>query len=341
MSKQITPPSSLIGGCRKDKTYVFLAGPIQGVHDWQREDIPDLGDDVVTLNPRRQGKFDYWTEQVEWETRALRMSDFILFWVPPEDYHVEGRDYAQTTKIELMENLARGKNIVLGIDPSIHTRRYLVHKFEEYTGRKCHDNLADCITELKAMMEERKLKERIFFTSDTHFGSQRALELSKRPFRTVEEMDWTMIERWNNVVHPDAIVFHLGDFGNPEMAKYLNGSINVICGNYDDHDARADLREKCINILLDPPLNYISYSDDEGKSHKLIMTHEPLKSKALVEQGKAEAALFGHIHGRQKIKKFGIDVGTDAHNFTPIGLGDVRFYLEAIRKGYYDEEVFA
>ena len=38
----ICSPEEIIPGKRKEKTYVFLAGPIQGVHDWQSEDIPDM-----------------------------------------------------------------------------------------------------------------------------------------------------------------------------------------------------------------------------------------------------------------------------------------------------------
>ena len=41
---------------------------------------------------------------------------------------------------------------------------------------------------------------KIWFTSDTHFSSERTLELSKRPFRSVEEMDKILIENWNSVV---------------------------------------------------------------------------------------------------------------------------------------------
>ena len=34
---------------------------------------------------------------------------------------------------------------------------------------------------------------KIWFTSDTHFSSERTLELSKRPFKSVEEMDKILI----------------------------------------------------------------------------------------------------------------------------------------------------
>ena len=62
-------------------------------------------------------------------------------------------------------------------------------------------------------------KENIFFTSDTHFGQQRALELSRRPFTCVEEMDRTIMANWNTIVGKDDIVIHLGDFGNYDMVK--------------------------------------------------------------------------------------------------------------------------
>ena len=40
----------------------------------------------------------------------------------------------------------------------------------------------------------------IFFTADTHFGDHRVLNISKRPFGSVAEMDAAMIARWNSVV---------------------------------------------------------------------------------------------------------------------------------------------
>ena len=68
----------------------------------------------------------------------------------------------------------------------------------------------------------------------------------------------------------------------------------------------------------------------------LVLAHEPLKIKETGGKG-----LFGHIHGRQKIKTFGIDVGVDGNNFYPLSEDDVEFYLNAIRKGYYDKEVWS
>lgn len=55
---------------------------------------------------------------------------------------------------------------------------------------------------------------KFFFTSDTHFGEQRTLELSRRPFQNTAEMDKTIIDNWNKKVGKDDVVYHLGDFGD-------------------------------------------------------------------------------------------------------------------------------
>ena len=55
-------------------------------------------------------------------------------------------------------------------------------------------------------------KQGIRFTSDTHFGHNNIIKFCKRPWKTTEEMNEALIERWNSVVKPDDIVFHLGDF---------------------------------------------------------------------------------------------------------------------------------
>lgn len=156
-------------------------------------------------------------------------------------------------------------------------------------------------------------------------------------------MNWSMIEKWNTKVPPKAIVWHLGDFGDISFLKYLNGDIRLVCGNYE-------IREK-ENKGLDIP-DFIDELKDSGFSQVYLvgtdttieipekeeitvtLVHEPLKSPI------KGYTLFGHIHGRQMIKKFGLDVGVDCHNYTPISTEDVGFFLNAISKGYYDEEVF-
>ena len=326
----------------KEKIYVFLAGPMQGAPDWQN-DVPDFGDDVELICPKGERSItdlteENWKKQVDWGTMGLRMSDVVLFWISKRDRDVPGRDYAQTTKIELMECLARGKRVVLGIDPSVHTRRYMIEKYKQYFGES-GEVYSDFYSTIKALEEEiNKVREgsaETFFTSDTHFGQERTLLLSRRPFKDVDDMNWTMIERWNKKVSPRSTVFHLGDFGDYRYMKYLNGNIKLIAGNYEDSDFKKGLIPKDL-VLLGGVKKIITEID--GKNLTIVMGHEPSKVKNILKFG--ELGLFGHIHGRQFIKKFGLDVGVDAYNFTPLSLEEVKFYLNAIIKGYYDDEVF-
>ena len=52
-----------------------------------------------------------------------------------------------------------------------------------------------------------------YFISDTHFNHKNVIKYDKRPFDSLEEMEWEIIKRWNNTVSNKDIVYHLGDFG--------------------------------------------------------------------------------------------------------------------------------
>lgn len=172
----------------------------------------------------------------------------------------------------------------------------------------------------------------IYFTSDTHFGSERTLTLSKRPFSSISEMDEQMIKNWNSKVDTEDIVYHLGDFGNYEVAKRLNGKIILILGNYEITDIQNGkiTRKELENIFYEV---YDNLTLSCGLDKSLYLVHEPTKCD------KNMFNLFGHIHGRQMVKRFGLDVGVDCHHFYPISKDDVSFYKNAILN-HYDENVF-
>lgn len=341
----IKSPSQLINeGEKKSKTFVFLGGPIQGAPKWRAIFEEEIIPEVTWISPERetfnsQGlSQEDWEGQVDWETKGIAVSDIILFWIPQPEKDILGRDYAQTTRMEVLECLKGKKNIVIGVEEGVHARRYLVKKCKDY-GIQVYNTLEEVMDETKRMIKERK--DKIFFTSDTHFSSERTLILSKRPFRNTEEMDWEMIRNWNKVVTPGSIVYHLGDFGNYEILKYLNGNIHLVLGNYEEKE-RLDLgisMREFSELLKRKGFSEVITASFYNPL-KTWMAHEPLKAKGLRSIG-SKYCLFGHIHGRQRIKEFGIDVGVDSNNYTPMSEEDVQFYLEALEKGYYDEEVFS
>ena len=55
------------------------------------------------------------------------------------------------------------------------------------------------------------MKRNIFLYSDYHFGHANILKFTKRPYKTIDEMNEDIIRRHNKVVKPHDIVYDLGD----------------------------------------------------------------------------------------------------------------------------------
>jgi calcineurin-like phosphoesterase family protein len=189
-------------------------------------------------------------------------------------------------------------------------------------------------------MKGKILKD--WFTADTHFGSERTLKLSRRPFSNTSEMDTKIIENWNSKVNNEDTVYHFGDFGDYDVFKKLNGNIVLIMGNYEEDDMKNNF-----NNNWDDYSNYIKKIGFKDIIRK-EMVYSLYINDALVNINcchKPEDCnmkmfnLFGHIHALQLVKKFGLNVGIDAHHFYPIDTETIKFYKEAIEK-YYDKNVF-
>lgn len=177
---------------------------------------------------------------------------------------------------------------------------------------------------------------RTLFVADTHFGQERTLQLSKRPFRSVADMNRELVENWNIYVSERDAVYYLGDFGDPEIISRLNCSqFWLIAGNYDTPEVLEELRkDPRVRVILPdkPPLTVIP-PDDVGLP-QLKLIHEPEKA-----DDPDAFYLFGHIHKLQMVKQNGLNVGVDCHHFHPIGYKTVKFYYDAITQ-HYDHNVF-
>ncbi|QNL29392.1 calcineurin-like phosphoesterase [Enterococcus phage iF6] len=177
---------------------------------------------------------------------------------------------------------------------------------------------------------------KIWFTSDTHFGQERTFKYSMRGmyFDNVEHADLAMIERWNDVVDEEDTVYHLGDFGNFEVAKQLKGKIHLLFGNYE-RDGKG-------GFITPEQENYFEFVR-KGTAvtlvdQRLVLVHEPSHmsySEDKIKDG--YFGLFGHIHEKQKVKRNALNVGVDVHNFTPVSLETVEFYRNAIQNVYNAE----
>lgn len=116
---------------------------------------------------------------------------------------------------------------------------------------------------------------KVFFIADTHFGDNDAFLMSgeNKFFDSVKDKDEEIIEKWNNTVNSEDIVFILGDFGDMDYWYKLNGKKTLIKGNHDNI--------KYCDVLY--PIVYENF---------FILSHEPM----WVDENSPYANIFGHVH---------------------------------------------
>lgn len=165
-----------------------------------------------------------------------------------------------------------------------------------------------------------------FFTSDLHLGHSRIIELSKRPFSDVHEMNEMLIQKWNAVVDPGDTVYALGDiFMGPRetvlLRKRLNGKIILVKGNHDKKDA----------LLIEAGIDEIHRSlEIEVDGFKLYLAHIPMhldpgerwypEELKTIPPEQYDYFLCGHVHTSWKRQGKTINVGVDVSDFTPLTL---------------------
>lgn len=185
---------------------------------------------------------------------------------------------------------------------------------------------------LKYTEEEGK---HIFFTSDSHYGHSNIIWMCKRPYTNVEEMNRKLIENWNNVVKPDDLVFHLGDFafgGQPlwrSIREQLNGNIILIKGNHDDRN----LKNGC-KVLFDGVYDQVKFYIE---NRCIYLNHYPFLCYGGSYRSEEDAVfqLFGHVHSgpnstgldNDRLKMlfpYQYDVGVDNNNYTPVSWEQIK-----------------
>lgn len=157
----------------------------------------------------------------------------------------------------------------------------------------------------------------LFFTGDTHFGDHRTLNIHKRPFASVAEMDAALIAAWNETVGEKDEVWHLGDFARkasdvPSLLARLNGRIHLVRGN---NDPSATLEAAGWASVQD-------YAELEQNGRLLVLCHYAFRSWNGQHRGAIN--LHGHSHGKLKPLPRQFDVGVDARDFRPVGLDELQ-----------------
>lgn len=144
-------------------------------------------------------------------------------------------------------------------------------------------------------------------------------------FSCVQEMNETIIQRWNEVVRPGDKVYHLGDvFMGPKewftsMWPRLMGSKRLIVGNHDD-----------IKFLAGGGFFQKVQMWRRFDEFGLLLTHVPVHESSLLrfrhQTNNLESlkCVHGHIHEKASPKGLYQNVCVERNNYYPINIDEIR-----------------
>lgn len=192
----------------------------------------------------------------------------------------------------------------------------------------------------------------IWFTADQHFNHKNIIKYSKRPFKSVEEMNEGLIEKYNSVVNAEDDVYFLGDLGffnNIDTTKYdlkpivsrLKGRKFLILGNHDKYNDYIYTKAG-FEVLSGNNKNY-TYTFMYNHQYRYLLLHSPyllMKEiyKDLVDMPDSynifwekyfcahlikHRYLVGHVH--TAFKKIGniLNVGVDCFDYKPVNIDEI------------------
>ena len=140
-----------------------------------------------------------------------------------------------------------------------------------------------------------------YYIADCHFYHRSLLtKMDCRGFSSVEEMNETMIERWNHKVRVNDEVVILGDLslGNAretnELLQRLNGKLFLIRGNHDRFEKDKEYDSSRFIWIKD-------YEELSDNRRKVILCHYPImfynQQYRTDNEGYPKTyMLYGHVH---------------------------------------------
>lgn len=155
----------------------------------------------------------------------------------------------------------------------------------------------------------------VWFISDTHFGHRNIITYCRPQYASLEVMEGDLVERWNQTVKPQDLVYHLGDFAWKaadaiRVRPLLNGTIRLVVGNHDDivAYAKAGLFQR-IDMWR------------QFRDHGFTASHVPMRREQ-IRHGAFN--LHGHVHGDMSgLEDFHFDASVESIDYKPIHFDEV------------------
>ena len=178
-----------------------------------------------------------------------------------------------------------------------------------------------------------------FFTADQHFGHFNIMRLSKRPFASLDEMNETMIARWNDKVRDEDTVYILGDLFfraatvEPTLQR-LKGRKHLVLGNHD-HTWTSKVR------LADHFESVQTICEIKIDGKPATLCHYPMLS---YPQARRAYMIYGHIHNNTgddywpliMRRSRMLNAGVDVNGFEPVSFEELVSNNAAFRQLHAD-----
>ena len=184
--------------------------------------------------------------------------------------------------------------------------------------------------------------QRIYFTSDTHYGHSNICRATSnwtdgsktRDFNSLDHMNTAIVDAINDKVGPDDVLIHLGDWsfgGFENIAEFRERifckNIHLILGNHDHHIERDKdgVRSLFASVSHYAVLNLRRPGNGpEMDRISMILCHFPIASWDGMNDGRIH--LHGHVHlaPLHKIAEGrAMDVGADGNGMDPYSLDEI------------------
>lgn len=153
----------------------------------------------------------------------------------------------------------------------------------------------------------------IFFTADNHFWHENIIKFCNRPFKSIEEMNEILIEKWNKKVSYSDTVIINGDFCLCNRTKFkkihntLNGTKIYLQGSHGNNVTKA-----IINSMV------IDYG-----GHEIFIIHNPEDINCNYKLN-----FTAHVHDKWDIayinrETIAINIGVDVWDYYPITIEEI------------------